>query len=337
MTTHRAGSTRLRGKRVLATGAGGFIGSHLVEHLVRAGGQVRAFIRYTSRGDEGWLRDLPLEVSREIEIFHGDLANPEAVSGAVAGCDIVLNLGALIPIPYSYRHPREFVSTNIVGGLNVLEACRRAGVMRVVQVSSSEVYGTPQVTPITETHPLQAQSPYAATKVGADQLALSYWRSFETPVVVARPFNTYGPRQTARAVIPTIITQALTRPAIELGSITPTRDFLFVEDTVRGLIDCALVPRIEGEVINLGTGVEHAVGDVVQKVLHLLGRELPVVTRDERLRPGTSEVERLIADATKAKELLGWEATVSFDEGLQRTLEWLTHSLDLYRPAVYAV
>jgi len=322
---------------VLVTGAGGFIGSHLVEQLARAGAGVRAFVRYTSRGDDGWLEESPDDVRNAVEIFRGDLANPEAVGRAVSDCEIVFNLGALIPIPYSYRHPREFLSANLVGGLNVFEACRSAGVARLVQVSSSEVYGTPQTTPITEAHPLQAQSPYAATKVGADQLALSYWRSFETPVVVARPFNTFGPRQSARAVIPTIVTQALSRGEIELGSLAPTRDFLYVEDTVSGLLGCGLTPGIEGEVINLGTGVEHSVGEVVSEVLRLLGCDVPVRTTDERLRPRLSEVERLVADATKARLLLDWESGVEFGEGLRRTVEWLTRSLDHYRPAVYAV
>jgi dTDP-glucose 4,6-dehydratase len=325
------------GRRVLVTGAGGFIGSHVVERLVRSGASVRAFIRYTSRPDHGCLTDLPVEIQDQVEVYRGDLANPEALNDAVAGTSVVLALGALIAIPYSYRHPREYVFTNVEGVVNVLEACRRHEVERLVHTSTSEVYGTAQRVPIDEDHPLQAQSPYAATKVAADQLALSYWRTFSTPVVVARPFNTYGPRQSARAVIPTVITQALTRDRIELGSTSPTRDFLFVEDTARGLLRCAEADGVMGEVINLGTGVEISIRDLVRRVLELTQRDLPVIETDERLRPRNSEVERLVADASKARELLGWAPEIGFDEGLRRTLEWMTGAIDRYRPAAYAV
>ena len=235
------------------TGAGGFIGSHLVEHLVGRGATVRAFVRYNSRNDLGWLETLADDASDQIEVFRGDLTNSEAVADAIKDREVVFHLGALIPIPYSYRHPREFVETNVVGALNVLEACRRAGVERLVHVSSSEVYGTPKIAPIAETFPLNAQSPYAATKVGADQLVISYRASFSLPAVIARPFNTYGPRQSARAVIPTVITQALANRTIELGSTTTTRDFLFVGDTVRGMIRCAESTHAEYDVYNLGT------------------------------------------------------------------------------------
>ena len=322
---------------MLVTGAGGFIGSTLTEHLVREGASVRGFVRYTSRGDLGCLDDVPPEVLAEVEVYAGDLVNPEAVHNAVAGCDAVLHLGALIPIPYSYRHAREYVSVNVEGALNVLEAGRRASVSRIVQVSSSEVYGTAQITPIPESHPLNPQSPYAATKVGADQLALTYWRSFGTPVVIARPFNTYGPRQSARAVIPTIITQALTRDRIELGSLDPTRDFQFVEDTARALAICGAVEGIEGETFNFGTGEEHVIRDVVARVLELLGKDIPVVSTDERQRPEASEVERLLADASKARSMLPWAPEVPFATGLERTIEWVERSLDAYRPSTYAV
>jgi dTDP-glucose 4,6-dehydratase len=325
------------GRRVLVTGAGGFIGSHLVELLVGRGANVRAFVRYNSRSDRGWLDRVDSELVDEVDVFTGDFVNPEAASNAIAGCEVVLHLGALIPIPYSYQHPREFVETNVVGTLNVLEAARRAGVERLVQVSSSEVYGSAQTIPMPEEHPLRPQSPYAATKVGADQLALSYAHAFDLSVVVARPFNTYGPRQSARAVIPTIITQALTRDRVELGSTEPTRDFLFVTDTAAGIARCAEVEGVAGEVINLGTGTEISVGDVVERVFAELGKELPIVLAEERLRPPGSEVDRLCGGVEKARTRLGWESTVSFDEGLRRTIEWISTSLDTYKATIYNV
>ena len=321
----------------LVTGAAGFIGSHLVEALARSGANVRAFVRYNSRNDYGWLEEFDPAVLESIEIFRGDLANPEAAYGAVEGCDSVFHLGALIPIPYSYRHPREFVAANVTGTLNVLEACRRHDVRRVVHTSSSEVYGTAQSVPIDENHPLRAQSPYAATKIGADQLALSFKDSFDTPVVIARPFNTYGPRQSARAVIPTLITQALTRESVELGSTHPTRDFLYVGDTVRGMIRCAEAEGIEGEVINLGTGVEISVGEVANLVFRLLDRELPVEFSPDRARPKGSEVERLLADARKAERLMGWKSEVPLEDGLQRTIEWFGDAVVRYKPSLYNV
>jgi NAD dependent epimerase/dehydratase len=325
------------GRSALVTGAGGFIGSHLAEALVRAGASVRAFVRYTSRGDYGWLEAADPDVVRELEIFRGDLANPEAVSGAIAGRSVVFHLGALIPIPYSYRHPREFVTANVNGTLNVLEAARRAEVERIVHTSTSEVYGTAQEIPIGEEHPLHPQSPYAATKVAADQLALSYQRSFGSPVAIVRPFNTYGPRQSARAVIPTIVTQALSRETIELGATDTTRDFLYVGDTVAGMMRCGSADGVEGEVINLGTGVEVSIAQVVQRVLRLLQRDVPVSFGDERLRPPDSEVERLVADIAKAKALLSWTPETDLDRGLQRTIDWLTGSLREYKPTIYNV
>jgi NAD dependent epimerase/dehydratase len=330
-------SERWSGRRVLVSGAGGFIGSHLTEALVRAGASVRAFVRYTSRGDHGWLESSEPETIREVEIFRGDLANPEAVAGAVAGRDTILHLGALIPIPYSYRHPREFVTANVVGTLNVLEAARGDEIDRIVHTSTSEVYGTAQTVPIDEQHPLHPQSPYAATKVAADQLALSYQRSFGTPVVIARPFNTFGPRQSARAVIPTIATQALTRDAIELGATDPTRDFLYVGDAVAGIMRCAEVAGIEGEVINLGTGVEVSIGEVAERLLRLAGRDLPVVRDERRVRPPDSEVERLVADTGKANTLLAWEPRSELEAGLKATIDWIDGSLDLYKTSTYNV
>jgi NAD dependent epimerase/dehydratase len=326
------------GKPVLVTGAGGFIGSHVVDHLVREGAEVRAFVRYNSRNDHGRLEDCDPGVQAAIEVFLGDLVNPEAVRRAVAGTEVVLHLGALIPIPYSYVHPREYVEANVVGTLNVLEASRaEPAVERVVQISSSEVYGTAQTVPISEEHPLRPQSPYAATKVGADQLALTYWRSFETPVVVARPFNTFGPRQSARAIIPTIISQALSRDVIELGALTPTRDLLYVGDTAAGIVRCAEVPGVEGETLNLGTGLEISVADLADRLVEMTGFQGTIVSTEERLRPPDSEVERLVADASRARRLLGWEPEVDLTTGLERTVEWVRRRLDLYKPAVYNV
>jgi dTDP-glucose 4,6-dehydratase len=328
---------RWAGRRVLVTGAGGFIGSHLAELLARAGAKVRAFVRYTSRGDHGWLEDADPEAATAIEVFRGDLANPEAVREAMRGCEVVFHLGALIPIPYSYRHPREFVTANVEGTLNVLEAARQGEQARIVHTSTSEVYGTAQTIPIDERHRLHPQSPYAASKVAADQLALSFQRSFGTPVVVARPFNTYGPRQSARAVIPTIVTQALSRDVVKLGATSPTRDFLYVEDTARGIVRCAEADGVEGAVINLGTGTEVSIGEIAERVMRLLGRDVPVVLDEDRLRPRDSEVERLVADTTKANELLGWEPSVELDDGLQRTIDWLTRSLEAYKTSIYNV
>jgi dTDP-glucose 4,6-dehydratase len=322
---------------VLVTGAGGFIGSHLAEALVHAGASVRAFVRYTSRGDHGLLELAEPEVAREIDVFRGDLANPEAAANALDGCDVVMHLAALIPIPYSYRHPREFVTANVEATLNVLEAARRLDVTRVVHTSTSEVYGTARTVPIDEEHVLHPQSPYAATKVGADQLALSYHRSFGTPVVIVRPFNTFGPRQSARAVIPTIISQALSRGVIALGATHTTRDFLYVADTAAGMMACAATAGTEGEVINLGTGVEVSIGDIAARVLRLVDREVPISLDEERLRPPDSEVERLIADTTKARRLLGWEPAIELDEGLRRTIDWMTGSLGAYKPSIYNV
>jgi NAD dependent epimerase/dehydratase len=326
-----------KGRPVLVTGAAGFIGSHLAEWLVRNGAEVRAFVRYNSRNDYGWLEQLEPEAFEALEVFRGDLANPEAVLGAVEGRDIVLHLGALIPIPYSYRHPREFVSANVEGTLNVLEATRRAGASRIVHVSTSEVYGTAVTTPISEEHPLNAQSPYAATKIAADQLALSFRAAFETPVVIARPFNTFGPRQSARAIIPTVITQALAGAKVELGARHPTRDFLYVEDTVAGLLACGRAPGVEGEVINLGSGREISIGDLAELIATLSGQDVQFAQDDKRLRPPASEVERLLADRTKAADLLGWEPRVDLEEGLRRTIEWFGETLEAYKPSLYNV
>jgi dTDP-glucose 4,6-dehydratase len=326
-----------RGRRVLVTGAGGFIASHVVELLVARGASVRAFVRYNSRGDRGWLDRLDPPLVDEVDVFTGDFVNPEAAANAIADCETVLHLGALIPIPYSYRHPREFVETNVVGTLNVLEAARRMDVRRVVHVSSSEVYGSAQNVPMSEGHPLHPQSPYAATKAGADQLALSYAHAFELPVVIARPFNTFGPRQSARAVVPTVITQALTRSHVELGATSPTRDFLYVSDTAAGIVRCAEVDGVVGEVFNLGTGRETSIGQMVDLVFEALGKQLPLVSSEERMRPPESEVHRLCAAVENARMRLGWASTVPFEEGLRRTIEWIETSIDLYKSTIYNV
>lgn len=326
-----------QGQEVLVTGAGGFIGSHLVERLAESGARVRAFVRYNSRNDYGWLDTISPSLLSEIEIFRGDLENPEAVARAVADRHVAFHLGALIPIPYSYIHPREFITTNVLGTLNLLEAARRTDVRRVVHTSTSEVYGTPQTVPISELHPVHPQSPYAASKVAADQIALSYHASFGTPVVIARPFNTFGPRQSARAIIPSVITQALARDQIEVGSLHPMRDFLYVGDAVSGMLRLGETPGIEGEIINLGTGVEISIGELVERVVVAVGRQIPHVTAPERVRPSTSELDRLLADASKAKRLLGWEPEVSFGCGLERTIEWLRGSLNAYKPEIYNV
>jgi NAD dependent epimerase/dehydratase len=322
---------------VLVTGAAGFIGSHLVEALARAGAQLRAFVRYNSRNNYGWLEEIAPELLERLEIFRGDLCNPEALTNALDGIDTVFHLGAVIPIPYSYLHAREYVETNIVGTLNVLEAARRSPTLRrIVHTSTSEVYGTPEQIPIPETHRLHPQSPYAASKVGADQMAASYFASFDLAVVTARPFNTYGPRQSARAIIPTIISQALLREdEIELGSLETTRDFLFVADTVSGMLSLGETPGIEGELVNLGTGVETPIGDLVEMIRRMLDSELPVVAAPARLRPTGSEVERLCADASKAEALLGWKSEVSIEQGLARTAEWLRDSVDDYKATIY--
>jgi dTDP-glucose 4,6-dehydratase len=325
------------GRQVLVTGAGGFIASHLVERLVSEGAQVRAFTRYTSRNDEGMLRLIPPEVYSRLEIVSGDLRDVEAVRSAVRDVDTVFHLGALIAIPYSYVHPREVIETNVMGTVNILMAARDFGVRRIVHTSTSEVYGTAQYTPIDEDHPLQGQSPYSASKIGADKIAESFYRSFGVPVVTLRPFNTYGPRQSARAVIPTIIAQALTRNEVKLGSLDPSRDLTFVADTVNGFVCVAEADHVLGEEINLGNDNTIRIGDLVEKIFAIIGKTPKVVTDSQRIRPGKSEVMKLWASNQKAKEMIGWEPQVSLDKGLRLTVEWITAHLDLYRPDQYMV
>jgi dTDP-glucose 4,6-dehydratase len=327
----------LAGSQVLVTGAGGFIGSHLVEELVDAGAHVHALVRYSSRGDIGNLSMLPSDVRAKIKVVAGDRRDPEAVTEAMRGCDVVLHLAALIAIPYSFVHPREVIETNVMGSLNVFEAARQLRVGRVVHVSTSEVYGTAQTTPVAETHRLLGQSPYSASKIGADSIAESYWRSYDVPIVVVRPFNAYGPRQSARAVIPTIIAQVLAAERVSIGSVKPTRDFTFVRDTARGMRLAAEASAVEGLQINLGHGREISIGDLVQLIQELTGRHLPVETAESRVRPERSEVVRLVADAQLARRVLGWEPSVPLREGLARTITWVEEHLDRFDPARYQI
>lgn len=327
-------------RNVLLTGAGGFIGSHLAERLVQEGVKLRAFVRYNSRGDIGLLRQLDPRILNEIEIISGDLTDTDAVRKAVQGCDTVFHLGALISIPYSYVHPQQVVATNVMGTLNVLLACRDLGVTRLVHTSTSEVYGTARTVPISEEHPLQGQSPYSASKIGADKLAESFYCAYALPVVTVRPFNTFGPRQSARAVIPTIITQALTKPEVRLGSLDTRRDFTYAADTVAGFVRAAQAQGVEGRVFNLGTGREVWIGDLVEMIFDLAAefgvQQRPTLVTDaQRVRPEKSEVMRLLADNSLARAELGWAPEVTLEDGLRRTMAWIAAHIDLYRPGVY--
>jgi len=324
------------------TGADGFIGSHLAEELVRRGFSVRAFVMYNSFNSLGWLDHSPADIRGALEFFAGDVRDPNGVRTAMRGCGVVLHLAALIGIPYSYHSPDTYVDTNIKGTLNILQAARDLGVGLVVHTSTSEVYGTARFVPITEEHPLHGQSPYSASKIGADQIAISFHRSFGTPVTVLRPFNTYGPRQSARAVIPTIMAQALTgKRRIKLGAVHPTRDFSFVKDTVNGFIAAVERGGCAGEVINLGTGHEITIKDTVSLIADVTGSEIDIVADEQRLRPAASEVERLCADNSKARRLLGWSPAYAGREGLVRglteTVEWFRNPANLrfYNPEAY--
>jgi NAD dependent epimerase/dehydratase len=325
------------GKQVLVTGAGGFIGSHLVETLLQKGARVRAFVRYNSRGDPGLLAMLPHEQLKRLEIISGDLRDLPAVMAASKGIEVVLHLGALISIPYSYLHPVEVVESNIIGTMNVLLAGRENGVGRIVQTSSSEVYGSALHTPIGEDHPLQGQSPYSASKIAADKLAESFYRAYNLPVVTLRPFNTYGPRQSARAVIPTIISQAITRNTIYLGNLDARRDFTYVSDTVEGFLRAGQVAGIEGKTFNLGVGSEITIRDLVKEIISILDTQVEVAVETQRLRPEKSEVKQLISDNSLARSCLGWEPQVNFHEGLSRTIGWIKENIQHYRPQEYAV
>ena len=322
-------------KQVLVTGAGGFIGSHLVEALLAAGAKVRAFVRYTSRKDPGLLRQLSGEDFARLELIAGDLRDEHAVRHAVKGCQTVFHLGALISIPYSYVHPVEVAQTNVMGTLNVLSACREGGVQRLVHTSTSEVYGTARIVPIPEAHPLQGQSPYSASKIGADKLAESFHYAYNLPVVTVRPFNTYGPRQSARAVIPAIITQALALDRIRLGNLSTTRDFTFVADTVRGFLLAGEAPGAEGGVFNLGTGTEISVGDLARRIIRMVDRPVEIEADSERMRPEGSEVMRLLSDNSLAALRLGWQPQLSLDDGLAQTIDWIRGHLEMYKVGEY--
>jgi len=324
-----------KGKKVLVTGAGGFIGSHLTERLVERGASVRALVHYNALGSWGWLNESP--VRGDIEVVSGDVCDQDSVRQAMQDAEIVLHLAALIGIPYSYGAPASYVRTNIEGTLNVLQAARTLGVERVIHTSTSEVYGTARYVPIDEKHPLQGQSPYSATKIGADKLAEAFHLSFGVPVVTVRPFNTFGPRQSARAVIPTIISQCLTGNVVRLGNLAPTRDLNYVTNTVDGFILAASKLEAIGQTINLGSGREISIGELAKLIIHLVGKPISIESDKKRVRPGKSEVDRLLADNTLARTVLGWEPAISLEEGLELTIEWMRQHQGRYRPDVYAI
>jgi NAD dependent epimerase/dehydratase len=323
------------GKRVLVTGAGGFIGSHLAERLVELNAAVRAFVHYNALGTWGWLDESPHR--GEMEVLAGDVCDRDTVRQATKEVDIVFHLAALIAIPYSYRAPASYVRTNVEGTLNVLEAAREAGIERVIHTSTSEVYGTARYVPMDEGHPLQGQSPYSASKIGADKMAEAFHLSYGLPVVTVRPFNTFGPRQSARAVVPTIVTQCLAGDTVRLGNLQPTRDLNYVANTVDGFVAAAVAPAAVGQTINLGSGREISIGDLARTIVRMVGRPASIGSAEERTRPAGSEVERLVAANDRARDLLGWEPAVSLEDGLQRTVAWLEKHMERYRPDVYNV
>ena len=326
----------LKGKKVLVTGAAGFIGSHLTERLVELGAETRAFVRYSSTGSRGWLDASPL--AGNIEFFHGDIRDHSLVEKAVKGCDIVLHLAALIGIPYSYDAPDSYVQTNVTGTLNILQSCRAHSVGRLLSTSTSEVYGTALYTPIDEKHPLQGQSPYSATKIGADKLVESFWRSFELDAVTMRPFNTFGPRQSARAVIPTIASQLLAGvKRIRLGNLEARRDLNYVSNTVDAFVAAATTPGLAGETIHFGSGREVSIGELFTIMRDIVGSDAEVEVDPARIRPEKSEVGLLLADNTNAEKLLGWTPKVTLEEGLGHVVSWVRENLPMYRTDEYAV
>lgn len=324
-------------RKVLVTGAGGFIGSHLCEELVRTGADVTAMIRYTSSSNWGCLEYLAPEIKSELRVVAGNVEDSDFVLRQLEGQDVVFHLAALIGIPYSYVAPKSYVRTNVEGTLNILEGARRLNIERVVHTSTSETYGTAIYTPIDEKHPLQGQSPYSASKIGADKLAESYYRSFGVPVATIRPFNTFGPRQSARAVIPTIITQALRQPEIKLGSLSPIRDLTYVKDTVRGFLATARSDKALGDVTNIGAGMGISIGDLAKQILDLMAVDKPIRSETQRIRPEQSEVLQLVCDNTRAGDNIGWQPEVSLREGLLDTIDFIRESIDQFKPEVYSL
>ena len=324
-------------KKALVTGADGFIGSHLVEFLIKNNISVKAFAYYNSFNSAGWLDHIHPKAISNLEIFMGDIRDPQRVKQAIEGCDIIFHLASLIAIPYSYLSPRSYIDTNVTGTLNVLQMALETGVERVIHTSTSEVYGTAQYVPIDEKHPLNPQSPYAASKIGADMIAQSYYYSFGLPVAIVRPFNVYGPRQSQRAVIPTIITQALTDRQIKLGSITPTRDFTFVDDTVAAFLKIATSAACIGDVYNVGSNYEISIGDIVKKIEEILCQRLEIVFDKNRQRPQSSEVDRLWANSQKMRKATGWAPQINLNDGLAKTIDWMRNNLKKYKPGEYTI
>lgn len=326
---------KIERQKVLVTGSEGFIGSHLAEELVRMGADVTALVQYNSFNNWGWIETFDKSIKESLKVVTGDVREIDGLKKIIAGKDIVFHLAALIAIPYSYFSPMAYVKTNVEGTLNVMQACLDAGVSKIVHTSTSEVYGTAMYVPIDEDHPLQGQSPYSASKIGADKIVESFYRSFNLPVATMRPFNTYGPRQSARAVIPTIIVQALTEGVIKLGATTPTRDFTFVKDTIQGFIKIGQNDNTIGQVINIGSGFEISIGKLADKIAKIMGKEITVQTEEQRLRPEKSEVNRLLADNTKADQLVNWKPDYTLDQGLAITVEWIKENLDKYKAQIY--
>lgn len=325
-----------KGKNVLVTGAGGFIGSHLTETLAKIGANVTAFVRYTSTNKAGFIDDI--EEKDNINIEYGDILELHTMQKCIKDKDIVFHLGASISVPYSFHHPHEVIKANSIGTLNVLTAALDNQIPRLIVTSSSEVYGTARFVPITEEHPLQAQSPYAASKIAADKYAESFYKTYGLPVTIVRPFNTFGPRQSARAVIPTIVSQILTKDKIKIGSLTPRRDFLYVKNTVGGFLDIAKAGKeTYGEVINLATGKDISIGELIDLIKDITGKDIPVITEEKRIRPENAEVNRLCGDASKIKKLIGWKPKISFEQGLRETIEWISKNINNYDPEEYHI